>query len=174
MQFLTIFLQNSCKRSVFTKATQVRFEPSQTGSNLFGFIGFFRFFFFHGMVELQLKVRFFLVQSGLSLVFCLFFFLKKIYLQITPILLQCRLPVYNQGRPFPAITTTTIDDQQPHPCTVTYSTCHCSLHTLGLYMCVDTKKIFFLSVCIFFGAIYSGSQNCPNVLLFWTKVHGVR
>ena len=45
MQFLTVFLQNSCKRSVYTRTTQVRFEPSQTGFNRFGFIGFFRFSF---------------------------------------------------------------------------------------------------------------------------------
>ena len=45
MQFLNVFLQNSCKRRVFTKTTQVQSELSQTGSNQIGFIGFFFFWF---------------------------------------------------------------------------------------------------------------------------------
>ena len=46
-----------------------------------------------------------------------------------------------------------IDDQQPHPCTVIYSTYHCSRPTLGLYICVDTKKIFFYP-SVFFLVLY--------------------
>ena len=64
MQFLTVFLQNSCKRSIFTRTTQVQFKLSQTNSDWFSFISFFDFLF-HAMIELQLKVHFFsgLVQT---------------------------------------------------------------------------------------------------------------
>ena len=55
MQFWTVFLQNNCNQSVFTRGTQVRFEPVQ-------FHRFFLFFFFfYRKVKLQLKVQFFLV-----------------------------------------------------------------------------------------------------------------
>ena len=44
MQFLTVFLQSSCKRSVFTRTTQVRFEPGQTEPKRFKPVRFHRFF----------------------------------------------------------------------------------------------------------------------------------
>ena len=62
MQFLTVFLQNSCKQSVFTSTTQVQFS----------FIGFFWFSFsWNGWTATE--VRFFLVQSSLSPVFFQFY-----------------------------------------------------------------------------------------------------
>ena len=66
MQFWTVFLQNNCNRSVFTRGTPVWFELNWTDSNRFSFIGFS--IFFYGKVKLQLKVWLFLVivwsQSG--------------------------------------------------------------------------------------------------------------
>ena len=45
MQLLTVFLQHSCKQSVFTRNTQVWFKLSQTNLYRFGFICFLQFSF---------------------------------------------------------------------------------------------------------------------------------